>query len=227
MPRCWAPLRAQTEPLRSHTQATRCTGSSQTRRPAMQPVRGSTPSALPGMSCLRWGRRSGRSRVWLLVGIKVEAGKQLAERHLPPHSLPRLARVLHGTRVLNGRDVSRVLVQRHGFQDSAHDLSAPRLRQHAHEVEVPDHSHGPELTANSLEQLAPQLFRWLVAPLEHDEGRDHLHAHGVRTGSHAGFSNACVAKERRLDLDRADPVTSDLDDLVRSTAEPDVTVLVE
>jgi hypothetical protein len=36
-----------------------------------------------------------------------------------------------------------------------------------------------------------------------------------------------VAKECRLDLDRAYPMTSDLDDLIGATAEPDVTVFVE
>ena len=42
-----------------------------------------------------------------------------------------------------------------------------------------------------------------------------------------GFGDGRVAQERRLDLDRPDPVIGDLDDLVGAPGEPDVAVLVD
>ena len=86
---------------------------------------------------------------------------------------------------------------------------------------------GPSSRADRREQLLAQLIRRLVAGLQGDERRDDLAAQLVRHAGHARFGDGRVAQERRLDLDRADPVIGDLDDLVGATGEPDVAVLVD
>src|SRR5207245_4901312 len=73
----------------------------------------------------------------------------------------------------------------------------------------------------------PPDFRRYAAFLDHNERCDHLHPHRVGPGCDAGFGHAWVAQERRLDFDRSDPVAGDLDDLVGTSAEPDITIIVE
>ena len=66
-----------------------------------------------------------------------------------------------------------------------------------------------------------------MAVLEHDEGGDHLAAQLVRTARDAGLGDGAMAQDGALDLDGADAVRGDLDDLVGAAAEPDVAVLVD
>src|SRR5438067_4178874 len=82
--------------------------------------------------------------------------RALALGHLLRHGGPCLARFLDRALVLDGRDVARILAERHGFQHSAHDLSAACLRQHVDEVELSDHRDRTELAPHRRVQLLAQ-----------------------------------------------------------------------
>ena len=93
--------------------------------------------------------------------------------------------------------------------------------------QLADDGHRPELLADGRQDLAAQLVRRLMADLEDDERGDDFAAQLVRRRRHAGLGDGRVSQEGRLDLDRADPMAGDLDDLVRATREPDVAVVVD
>ena len=69
-------------------------------------------------------------------------------------------------------------------------------------------------------------LRRLVADAQRDERLDDLAAQLVRDAGDARLGDRRMPQERRLDLDRPDPVVGDLDDLVGPAGEPDVAVLV-
>jgi hypothetical protein len=67
----------------------------------------------------------------------------------------------------------------------------------------------------------------LVSHLEDDERADHFAAKRIGPARDGGLGDRGMLEESRLDLDRADSVVRDLDDLVRPADEPDVAVLVD
>ncbi len=114
------------------------------------------------------------------------------------------------------------------FEHAAHDLAAARLGQHVHEVQIsPMTATGPSSLADRVEQLLPESGRREVPLPEHHERRDDLAAQLVRAAGDARLGHRRVREEGRLDLDRADAVVGDLDDLVGAAGEPDVAVLVD
>src|SRR5215510_11762371 len=58
--------------------------------------------------------------------------------HLVPHLLPGVPGLFHRPFVLDRGDVARVTVQHDCLEYAPHDLPAPCLRQHRHEVELAD-----------------------------------------------------------------------------------------
>ncbi len=62
--------------------------------------------------------------------------------------------------------------------------------------------------------------------LQQDERRNHFAAKFVGTADHAALGHRRVLQARALDLDGADAVAGNLDDLVGAAAEPHVAVLV-
>src|SRR5439155_26915242 len=72
-----------------------------------------------------------------------------------------------------------------------------------------------------------ELLRRLAPLLQDNERRDHLTAKLVRTPRHPRLRDGGMPKERGLDLDRADTVVGDLDDLVGASAEPDIAVRID
>src|SRR5438477_5573865 len=143
------------------------------------------------------------------------------------HLLPRLARFLDRTLVLDCRDVTRVLVEDHRLQHAPHDLAASGLRQHVDEVELANDREGAEVVADSREQLFLELIGRLATLLQHDERRYDLAAEFVGAPRHTGLGDRGVSEERGLDLDGADTVVGDLDDLVGASAEPDIAVRID
>jgi hypothetical protein len=87
--------------------------------------------------------------------------------------------------------------------------------------------HGPELLPDRRQQLPAQIVARLVPLLQRHEGRYHLPPELIGPAGHSGLGYRPVLQERRLHLDRADAVVSDLDDLVGPAGEPHVAVLVE
>src|SRR3989442_1765583 len=173
-------------------------------------------------------RRPGRLRL-SLGHPRTLSSAPLASRgrHLVAHVLPRFARVFDRALVLDRRDVARVLVEDHGPQDAPHDLPAARLREQVDEIQLADHGQGSEVGADRREELFLERLRWLVPLLQYDERGDHLPAKLVRPAGDAGLGDGGMPQERGLDLDRADAVIGDLDDLVGTAREPDVAVLVD
>src|SRR5262245_27132077 len=82
----------------------------------------------------------------------------LADRSLPlcrdlrRHVAPGVPRLFHRPLVLDRRDVARLLAEGDRFQDSPHDLAAPGLRQHVHEVQLTDDGDRPELLPDGVEE---------------------------------------------------------------------------
>src|SRR5439155_20719284 len=110
---------------------------------------------------------------------------------------------------------------------AAHDLAAAGLGQHVDAVQVADHGDGAKLAADGGEELLAELGGEVVALLQDDEGGDDLAAQLVGPAGDAGLGDGGVLHERALDLDGADAVRGDLDDLVGPPAEPHVAVLVD
>src|SRR5579862_5959984 len=66
-------------------------------------------------------------------------GDPSAGRDLRLDRPPRRARLLDRALVFDGRHVTGVPALNDRPQHAAHDLAAPRLRHHAHEVQLADH----------------------------------------------------------------------------------------
>ena len=137
---------------------------------------------------------------------------------LAPHLAPGPPGLVDRSLVLDGRDVARIAVEDDRLEDAAHDLAAARLGQHVDEVQLADDRHRPQLAPYRVEQLLAQLLRRLMPLPEHDERGDDLAAQLDRAAGDARLGDRRVAEERRLDLDGAEPVAGDLDDLVGAAA---------
>src|SRR5215468_6238852 len=66
-----------------------------------------------------------------------------------------------------------------------------------------------------------------MALLEHDEGGDDLAAQLIRAAGHAGLRYGRMLQARRFDLDRADAMSRNVEDLVRAAGEPDIPVFID
>src|SRR4029077_8372095 len=131
--------------------------------------------AIPLHASLRWVASSRAQPDRGARGLARRGG------HLLAHRLPGLARILHGAGILDRRDVAWIFVERDGPQYAPHDLAAARLREHGDKVEVADHCDRTHLAADRFEERTAQLGARLETLLEHDEGGDDLHTHGVWT----------------------------------------------
>src|SRR5215471_9897102 len=87
-------------------------------------------------------------------------------RDLRRHLAPGVAGFFDGALVLDRRDVARLLAERDRLQDPAHDLAAARLRQHVHEVQLPDDRDRTELPADRVEELLAKGVRTLLPLLQ-------------------------------------------------------------
>src|SRR5215207_7691167 len=63
--------------------------------------------------------------------------------------------------------------------------------------------------------------------LEQHKGRDNLPADLIRPADHAGLSYCRMSQEGSFYFDRANPMASDLDDLVCTAREPYIAVFID
>jgi len=62
--------------------------------------------------------------------------------------------------------------------------------------------------------------------LEQHKGRDDLAPEFIRSTNHPGFGDGGMSQEGTLDFDRTKAMARDLNDLIRPSREPDVTIFV-
>src|SRR5690349_11995221 len=68
-----------------------------------------------------------------------------------------LAGFIHRPFVLDGSDVAGIPIEDHGLEHAAHQFAAARFRKHAHEVELADHGHRPELAPDGVDDRRAQF----------------------------------------------------------------------
>jgi hypothetical protein len=71
--------------------------------------------------------------------------------------MPGFTRLFDRSYIFDGRDISRVEVQDHCFEDAAHDLAATRLGQGVDDVDVADYDYGSQLVPHRIAQRTVQL----------------------------------------------------------------------
>lgn len=125
-------------------------------------------------------------------------------------------------------DISqRVLLARQNLpQNPTHDLSTTGLGQ----VRDDDDRLGRREWTNALAHLEDevllQLVVDLVAVLDGDEGVDSLAGEVVSDADNGGFGDGGVLNESGFDLGGGEAVTGDVDDVVDTSADPVVAVVV-
>lgn len=125
-------------------------------------------------------------------------------------------------------DISqRVLLARQNLpQDPTHDLSTAGLGQVGDDDDRLGRSERTDTLAHLQDQVLLQLVVDLVAILDGDESVDSLAGKVVSDTDNSGFSDGGVLNERGLDLGGGQAVTGDVDDIVDTSADPVVAVVV-
>src|SRR5205807_8086158 len=130
-------------------------------------------------------------------------------------------------RVLERREVARVLPQDARANRAADDLRAPRLRQRADE-EDPLRPEGlAQLVRDALADLARQRVVRLGARARHAEDPRHLALDLVRHAHRRRLGDRRVGDGGRLELGRADPLAGDVQRVVGAAVQEPVAVLVD
>src|SRR5215469_6526238 len=104
--------------------------------------------------------------------------------HFSFQLVPRLARLLDRTFVLNGGDITWLTIERDCAQHTAHDLAAACLGQRAHKIELADDHDRTQFTAHRAQQFFVQVLRGLMPLPEHDKCRNHFAAQFIGTANH-------------------------------------------
>ena len=86
---------------------------------------------------------------------------------------------------------------------------------------------GPIFAATWFAQLLEHLDRAFVAAFQRHVGDDRLPGERVRAAADRRLRDPRVVDERRLDLDRRDPVAGDVHHVVDAAEQPEVSVLVD
>lgn len=135
-------------------------------------------------------------------------------------------RVFHGAEVtklitLTGNDLPH---------DTTHDLSGASLGQIADEVDLLGSSEGTndfaDLQSELLEETRFVVGVVLELRLEGNEGVDSLASKLIGGTNDSGLSNTRMLNQSRLDFSGTQTMTGDVDDVVNTTLNPDVAVLV-
>jgi hypothetical protein len=111
-------------------------------------------------------------------------------------------------------------------QDPTHDLSTAGLGQVGNDDDRLGRREGTDALAHLQDQVLLQLVVDLVAILDGDEGVDGLAGKVVSNTNDGGFGDGGVLDERGLDLSGGQTVTGDVDDVVDTSADPVVAVVV-
>src|SRR5581483_2037794 len=106
------------------------------------------------------------------------------------------------------------------------DLARDGLRKLRDELDLSRVLVGCGRPLHVLLDVARELVRRLEPGLQRDERLDDLSAKRVGLADDGGLRDRAVLDDRRLDLERADPVRARGDHVVRPSDEPQVPVLV-
>src|SRR5579864_6170829 len=87
------------------------------------------------------------------------AGRSAAGCDLRLNRAPRLAGLVDRAFVFDRRDVARIPAENDRLEHAAHDLAAPRLGHHAHEVQLPDHRDRTEFPPRRRDELVFEADR--------------------------------------------------------------------
>jgi hypothetical protein len=125
-------------------------------------------------------------------------------------------------------DVSQrvLLASKNLPQDSAHDLAGPGLGQVGDDDDRLWRGEGADALADLEDQILLQLVVDLVSVLDGDESVDSLAGKVVSHANDGSLGDGVVLNERGLDLGSGQTVTGDVDDIVDTSADPVVTVVV-
>src|ERR1043166_2663152 len=95
-----------------------------------------------------------------------------------------------------GRVADRILAARDVAQQTAHDLSAARLRQRVGEAEIVRAREGADLLRDVLAECLPELLGRALARLERHEGGDRLALQLVRPADDRGLGDGGMGHAR-------------------------------
>src|SRR5439155_13388207 len=111
-------------------------------------------------------------------------------------------------------------------KQSSHDLSRARLRKLGGEHDRLGTCDRADRLYDMLAELFRQLLASLVSTAKSDEGEDRLSGDRVLTSDHGRYGHLPMRDERGLDFGGRDAVPGDLHDVVDTSHEPEVAVLV-
>lgn len=125
-------------------------------------------------------------------------------------------------------DISqRVLLARQNLpQDPTHDLSTTGLGQVCDDDDRLRRRERTNALAHLEDEVLLQLVVDLVAVLDGDESVDSLAGELVSDADNGGFGDGGVLDERGFDLGGGEAVAGDVDDVVDTSADPVVAVVV-
>jgi hypothetical protein len=111
-------------------------------------------------------------------------------------------------------------------EDTPHDLPAAGLGQVGHDEDGLGGGEGADALADLHDEVLAQLVVDLVAVLDGHEGVDGLARQLVVDAHHGRLGHGLVLDQRRFDLRRGEPVAADVDDVVDSSADPVVALVI-
>ena len=151
-------------------------------------------------------------------------GRELVSVRRRQHGVGLLLQIFDDGRVAQRGRVAQLVALGDVLQQPPHDLARTRLGQ----VVDDDHGLGPgdlaDLLADPLAQLCRQLVARLVAAAQQHEAERRLAGQRVGRRGRCGLGHRRVLDQRRLQLDRREPVPGDVHHVVDAAQQPEVAV---
>jgi hypothetical protein len=127
-----------------------------------------------------------------------------------------------------GRRVSQLILlsAQDLAQDSSHDFATSGLGQVVDDKDKLGSREGSDGLADLANEFLPQLRRVLELVLDGYEGLDGLTRQVVGNTNHGGLRNCGMVDQSGFDLGGGEAVTADIDDIVDTSTDPVVTLMI-
>lgn len=111
-------------------------------------------------------------------------------------------------------------------QDAPHDLAGSRLREVDHDIHRLGRREGADAPTHLHDELLAQGVRDLRHIRDRDEGVDRLAREVVVHANYRRLGHVVMLDQGRLDLGRRQPMAADVDDVVDTSPDPVVALVV-